>query len=1307
MCQARQTAKTAAGHPARIAALADPHPVPPRACSVLNPTARPLLSFLKPAGRLCLGVLHWHGRLLIWLLGIALLIWLAAAAWLQWWFFPHLESYRPRVVAELSERSGRPVAIASIQGGWRAWLPYLSLRGLELKHEDGRPALALDEVDAALAWWPLLIGEVRFARLTAHRPKLELTRDAGGVIRLAGLPLNAKDNQDSALGNWVLRQHDIAIVDGTVTWQDALRAAPQLQLEHVDFSLSNQLFGRHHTRLSATPPAALAAPFQLELSWWGDDTAQFAQWRGKLSTSLQQVDLAALGQWLPYPVDVRRGKGALRLNLDFIGLQPKGLDAELDLQAASLRLAPELAPLDLDRLATKMRWLDQGKERQLALSDIKLAAEGSQLLDGSHAGLVLRGDGGSVEFESLTFPRLSNLMPAIPLPQSVRQQLRGTQPTGRIDKLRASWQGNWQAPKSYSGQMAFTGLGLVAPAPMPTLGPLDGDLSVDTQGGRLSVRGQNFRLLAPDVFESPLALDKLQLALDWTRSGRSWTVNLRDFVASNADVEATTTATWQWPGEGLGALTLNGKVARLTANKVADYLPVSLGPDTRAWLKASLTAGDARDATFVLNGPLADFPFADGKKGVWEVVTQARGLTLDYSPGWPAVKQLDGEVRIKGNRLTVQAGGQILGTHIEHASAVIEDLARSNSVHVEGDVKGSSPEFFRFIAQSPLDKTLGGLGSMARSAGDGRLGLKLDIPFDNADNTRVAGVYRISGNRLQLGDTMPELTDLHGEVRFSEQAVAAKGLQANTLGGPVRVDLATAPGGAVQIAAVGRMDSTLAARRYGVPYADRLSGSSDYKVGVSLPKQGWQLNVEAPLKETRIDLPAPLGKAVGEVRPLRLNLDANDKSEQWKVALASIVNVELLRSPGPTGWHTERGEIHIGAGLPNTANRGLWLTVNLPEFALDPWIKFFDAPATGASEPPSLAGLELRTGKLVVAGSQLDEVMLRALPQADGAWRLSGSSKQIEGRADWSPQGKGKLHARLARLVLPLPEVGDAKPAARSEQRQLPALDITADDFRYKNHALGKLEVKAQQQRDNWLIDGLTLENPDGRLAMQGVWQPTGEDNGTRVKVDIASDNVGKLLGRFGYAETMRSGSGSLKGDLAWRGSPLSPDYPSLSGNLTLKAESGQFAKIEPGVGRLLGILSLQSLQRRLTLDFRDVFSEGFAFDRIEGDSRIVRGVISTDNLVIVGPAAQVLFRGEADIARETQKLRVRIVPTVGDSVAVGAGVALANPAIAVGAFLLQRVFKDPLGRLVAYEYDITGRWDDPQAVRVGTSATK
>ena len=74
--------------------------------------------------------------------------------------------------------------------------------------------------------------------------------------------------------------------------------------------------------------------------------------------------------------------------------------------------------------------------------------------------------------------------------------------------------------------------------------------------------------------------------------------------------------------------------------------------------------------------------------------------------------------------------------------------------------------------------------------------------------------------------------------------------------------------------------------------------------------------------------------------------------------------------------------------------------------------------------------------------------------------------------------------------------------------------------------------------------------------------------------------------------------------------------------------ERGQFLKAEPGLAKLLGVLSLQSLPRRLTLDFRDVFSEGFAFDFVRGDVAIAQGIAATNNLQMKGVNAAVLMVG-------------------------------------------------------------------------------
>jgi uncharacterized protein YhdP len=208
----------------------------------------------------------------------------------------------------------------------------------------------------------------------------------------------------------------------------------------------------------------------------------------------------------------------------------------------------------------------------------------------------------------------------------------------------------------------------------------------------------------------------------------------------------------------------------------------------------------------------------------------------------------------------------------------------------------------------------------------------------------------------------------------------------------------------------------------------------------------------------------------------------------------------------------------------------------------------------------------------------------------------------------------------------------------------------------------------------------------------------------TNANLHLEAQDVGKLLARLGYPEAVKRGTAKLDGQLSWAGSPHDIDIPSLAGNLKLEAKNGQFHKIEPGAGKLLGLLSLQALPRRITLDFRDVFSEGFAFDSISGTAQINRGVARTDNLRLEGPAAQVTMKGEANLAAETQDLRVRVVPSLGEGVSMAASL-LGGPVVGVAATVVQKLLKDPIGQIAAYEYSITGTWDNPTVVKIGGNA--
>ena len=276
----------------------------------------------------------------------------------------------------------------------------------------------------------------------------------------------------------------------------------------------------------------------------------------------------------------------------------------------------------------------------------------------------------------------------------------------------------------------------------------------------------------------------------------------------------------------------------------------------------------------------------------------------------------------------------------------------------------------------------------------------------------------------------------------------------------------------------------------------------------------------------------------------------------------------------------------------------------------------------------------------------------------------------------------------------------------------LPALDIAVSDFHLRGRALGRLEVIATNHGSEgaqraWHLQTFNLTTPEAALSANGSWallNPSASTPGAQRRTELSFhldiNDSGALLQRFGMAGVIRRGKGQMRGQVRWRGAPLSPDYASMNGQINLNFESGQFLKAEPGLAKLLSVLSLQSLPRRLTLDFRDVFSQGFAFDFVRGDVTLAEGIASTNNLQMKGVNAAVLMEGSANIAKETQNLHVVVVPEINAMTASLVATAI-NPVVGLGSFLAQMFLRGPLMQAATQEFHIDGTWADPRVERV------
>jgi uncharacterized protein YhdP len=337
-----------------------------------------------------------------------------------------------------------------------------------------------------------------------------------------------------------------------------------------------------------------------------------------------------------------------------------------------------------------------------------------------------------------------------------------------------------------------------------------------------------------------------------------------------------------------------------------------------------------------------------------------------------------------------------------------------------------------------------------------------------------------------------------------------------------------------------------------------------------------------------------------------------------------------------------------------------------------------------------------------VQGRRVHDAAIRAGIEGR-SWSASVEAAELAGEFSYRPEQGGQLVARLAHFSIPQ-EVPGPRPAGGGERLdELPAIDLVAERFTVKGKQLGRVEVVAAHEGANWRIQKLSLVNPESTVTGKGLWR-TGAASYTALSLDLQTTDAGALLGRLGYPDVVAGAAAKMQASVSWNGDPINIDYPSLAGEIQLQADDGRFLEIDPGVGKLLSVMSLQALPRRLALDFRDVFSKGFQFDRIRSSAHVDKGVMTLQDFNMRGASAQVEMSGEVDLARETQALNVRVIPQLGDTAA--STLLFVNPFLYFPVALAQRILKDPLGHIFSFSYSVTGSWADPKMERTAVNAS-
>jgi uncharacterized protein YhdP len=646
-----------------------------------------------------------------------------------------------------------------------------------------------------------------------------------------------------------------------------------------------------------------------------------------------------------------------------------------------------------------------------------------------------------------------------------------------------------------------------------------------------------------------------------------------------------------------------------------------------------------------------------------------------------------------------------------------------------------------YVRQSPVQDKLPELPTLLGDAG--RLGLQLSliIPLRPTPN-EVKGTAKLTDAVLKSTMLGGDIKAITGNVNFTRKSFDANELSGEYAGEPVRLSLKGQKAGdttSTEVQLSGRGDSAYLRDRLGTltpalaGWVDQhntlepMHGRTDWQVTAQLSgskgevRRVTDLRIDSSLAGMAVDLPSPLGKPADTTRRLRIHVDlAQPETRSIDFSLGADLNGILLLRPDAQGVsQLARAALQFGNAavrLPDSDR--LQIAGNASEIAINDWLDLlYERMALGSdaagksSAPPLPVNIDLTAARVEALGRYFDNVQVRGDSGAQ-AWQLQVSGTQLDGEVRIPHRlAEAITEVNLRRLQIPPRAVQSVIPVEVNPGR-LPPVSIRCADFAFQNVSFGRSELSTRPIPNGLKLESLTFSSPASQIQAQGEWTLADEVHTSQFTIRVESEELAKLLEQFGYGVTaVENGKTAIDIEASWGGSPADFTLEKLNGSLAMTIKDGRFLDIDnPAAGRLFGLLSIQALPRRLTLDFNDLFKKGMGFERISGSFELDGGNAYTNNMVMHGSSARIDITGRTGLAGHDYDQLATVTPQISDSLPVAS--ALFGPAGAgVGAaiFLGKQIIPElpeQIDKMLARQYTITGSWTEPKVEQVQSTTS-
>ncbi|SFS19647.1 TIGR02099 family protein [Dyella sp. OK004] len=1250
--------------------------------------------------------MHFIARAAGWIAGVAVIS-LAVLAGLIQLLLPTLANHPQWVAAQLSQQLHRPVSFASMEGRWEASGPLFIMRDVTIGPGESGSPLHIPETELKLDLGGWLLPSRHLLNLHARGLQLDLSRDADGTWHINGIGMAGGQDRQSASFRGLsveLRLSDLRldITDARVNKHYALLAR-QLRMSKQGGRIR---VGAILQREGTAGELRGAGSFR-------EDGADGRLWLGG-----SNIDLPALTAGVDMGgYTAESGHGTFASWLDWRDAKVVRSLTRFDLSDVVL-VSPEGNKAHVSSLHTlaELRKGQDGFQLRWATDDGSALAADLHQLDGEQARV-------DVAARDLQLgPLLPWLALKPELSPGLAQWVGAGKPRGKLSHAALRWT---RAQGIEFIDAGFNSVGIDAAGKLPGIERLDGELRGDAQALSLELPTQATVLNFPHTFRKPFVMSQLGGTFAFWHADGDWHIGIAplDFQGVGYGGQVRGEIALHDAG-GRPFLDIYAALSHADVEAAKLFWPIdSMSPAAIDWLDRALIVGKIDNGSVVVHGDLADWPFLHNE-GRFEARTEISDLTLEYGKDWPRAEGVSAVANFVNNGMLVEAsGGQSLGVKTERAVALIPDFANSTlDLNVRGSGTGAS--LMDFVRRSPIGIHQADALAKLSLGGTGNFDFHLVLPVKDAKDFTLAGTAQLKDADLNAPDWNLKLDKINGPATFDGHGFHAGPLDTGFRGQPSKLDMAIA-------GATGRPDTMFSARltgRYGVAelvqgfseldwLKEIATGRSDFTVGFDIVRPETVANtsqiltLDSTLAGMTLDAPTPMKKPAEASLPLHLSMSLPVHGSDLQISLGQIVRQRFRLSDGDS--HPLGATFNFGTRMPDTVpDKGIRIRGRASKLDVTGWVQ--RTVATSGSSGPGLESIDVNVDQAEVFGHTFPSMRIQATPQADEL-NVDVDSADIAGRftvpsADLNKRG---VTARLERLHWPKSTTPDNKPGVNVPvgnpantgvtPSALPPFHLWVGDLRFGESKLGEARLETWPTDRGMHIDQLRALSRSVQINASGDWDGTATNSHTHLRIDFAAENLGEMLGAFGFAGLFNGGKTHTLLDATWPGAPSAMELANMEGKLTVQVTSGSIPEVAPGVGRLFGLVSVVEMPRRLTLDFGDVFSKGFAFDSIAGDFTLAGSNATTQNLEIRGPAAEISIKGRTGLRTKDYDQQVVVVPHVGNSLPI-VGAVVGGPIGAAAGFVAQGLLGRGLNRVAVMHYRITGPWDKPVIEKTGSS---